>query len=148
MLPDYHNKEIMDIEKLSNEVELVEQDSMPCMQIRATLALAEQVERIADLLESILTTDVIGDIPSSEDVLVDMTMNLSEVQATLDAAAQAMATQPTGHWPGWICHLLESLDEALSKQDHQQVLDCRYAQRWVLNDVMQSIKARLETGGW
>lgn len=47
----------MNIEQLNTEVENVEQSSMPYMQVRATLALAEQVRRIADLLESIISAD-------------------------------------------------------------------------------------------
>lgn len=75
-------------------------------------------------------------------------MNPSEVRATLDTAAQAIAAQPTGSWPGWVTYLLECLEEEIAMQDQQKVLDHRFAQRWMLNDIKQSIEARLEAGGW
>ena len=73
---------------------------------------------------------------------------LSEIQDALNAAAQAIAMQPTRSWVGWVTYLLESLEEAISKQDHQQILDCHHAQKWLSINVAHEIKARLESGGW
>ncbi len=75
-------------------------------------------------------------------------MNLSEVRVTLDAAAQAIAMQPTGSWPGWVTYLLKALEEQIAMQDQQKILDHRYAQRWVLNDIKQNIETRLDAGRW
>ena len=61
----------MHIDQLNDQAERVEQDKMPYLQVKATLALAEQVKRIANLLESIVTTDGITGRPSL-DVFVDI----------------------------------------------------------------------------
>ncbi len=60
----------MNIEQLNDQAETIEQDRMPCLQVKATLTLAEQVKRVADLLESVVSKDITD--RKSLDVFVEM----------------------------------------------------------------------------
>lgn len=59
-----------EIERLRDAISLSSPDEAPELQVEATLALAEQVERIADLLKSIVSKDITS--RKSLDVFVEM----------------------------------------------------------------------------
>lgn len=63
---------------------------------------------------------------------------LMEIRATLNHAGDQIAALPSDRWCGWICYLLEVLD------------DCTTEDRFCifLQALHQDIAARLERGRW
>ena len=49
-------------------------------------------------------------------------MELLEIQAKMEEAAQAVATLPPSKWAGWVTYLLEALQEHATKDDYRGML--------------------------
>jgi hypothetical protein len=64
--------------------------------------------------------------------------NLTAIRATMEAAAQTVATLSPDLWPGWVVYLLEALQERTTAD--------RY--RAMLRDVAGDIVGYLEAGRW
>ncbi len=80
-------------------------------------------------------------------------MNLSEIQAKVEEAAQAIITLPPDRWTGWVVYLLETLREArvtVAQFDKTigDLEDLEEDYQDMLRNVGNNIKSRLEVGKW
>lgn len=62
---------INEIERLRHQLDAGKEEWLPYLEVQATLALAEQVKRIADLLENIVVTDTGGHAQLSVDAGIE-----------------------------------------------------------------------------
>lgn len=75
-------------------------------------------------------------------------MKQTDVQETVERAAQAVATLSPEQWPGWVIYFLEVLDATLNVADWRAAEYCHDAQRRLLSAVKDSIETRLDVGRW